>query len=157
MMVSLQNIPSKLLERQLLDVETIDDKQSLMFTGWKCNELLNMLTYISTKIHQTANRNKLEALFQFWMYLKLDISFEHISIYFRISDKSIERSFYTILDALYQSRLIDEEIGFKDLNYDVALQRNTHFTETFFGGEENKTICILMDSTYCYKVNSDRF
>ena len=97
---------------KMLKISYADDNVCRLFTGWSRPELQDMLDSIRDKVRTTENRTTLEAFWGFWMYLRLDWSFEMVALHFGIKEWVVRRSFYTIADALFNSDLISHNIGF---------------------------------------------
>ena len=133
-----------------LDVDALSAESIQNLTGWDSDSINAMLEDIS---HDLSGPNKKlspkTALIMFWMKLKTNVSWAHLSSLFGISKSSVSRIYHLVLESLH-SKLVPKGLGTSHISREDAMTHNTIFTSTFFTSN-----VIIMDGTYIY-INKSR-
>ncbi|CAF4115827.1 unnamed protein product [Rotaria sp. Silwood2] len=126
-----------------------DDYQA--WTGWSLNDLKDMTSLISPRMHKSKHRQPFDAICMYWIKLKTNLSFRQIGTLFKIQTKEesirkrVEDSFHAVSRYLHDA-IIPSHLGFNHLSRADAIAHHTAYTETFFGN----SLALIWDGTYIY-------
>ncbi|CAF5064481.1 unnamed protein product [Rotaria magnacalcarata] len=102
-------------------------------------------------MHSSKHRTPFEAMCQFWIKLKTNLSFRQIGTWFKVSTseesirRRIEDTFHAITIYL-NDVLVSSNLGLNHLTRTEALSHHTTYTKAFFGDQ----LSLIWDGTYVY-------
>ena len=142
------------------DSNAFSKEDYFSWTGWSLDQLKDMTSLIDHRMKKSKHRTPFEAICQFWIKLKTNLSFRQIGTLFKISTseesirRRIEDTFHAIT-AYLNDVLVSTNLGLNHLTRAEALTHHTAYTETFFGQQ----LSIIWDGTYvyCNKSNDHEF
>ncbi|CAF3002747.1 unnamed protein product [Rotaria sp. Silwood2] len=133
------------------DDSIITDDDYQVWTGWNLNQLKDMTSLISPRMHKSKHRQPFEGICMYWTKLKTNLSFRQIGTLFKIetTDENIRRrvedTFHKVSSYLYDA-LVPSYLGFNHLSRANAIAHHTAYTATFFGN----SLSLIWDGTYIY-------
>jgi len=134
----------------------ISEEDYQAWTGWSLNQLKEMTSRVTPRMHQSKHRSPFEAICIYWIKLKTNLSFRQIGTLFKIQTieesirKRVEDNFHAVARYLYDA-FVPFHLGFTHLSRTNAIQHHTAYTETFFGNN----LCLIWDGTYIYTNKSE--
>ncbi|CAF1060022.1 unnamed protein product [Rotaria magnacalcarata] len=136
----------------ITDNSTVLSKEDdLSWIGWTLEQLKEMASLVESRMHSSKHRTPFEAMCQFWIKLKTNLSFRQIGTLFKVSTseesirRRIEDTFHAITIYL-NDVLVSSNLGLNHLTRTEALSHHTTYTKAFFGDQ----LLLIWDGTYVY-------
>ncbi|CAF3808882.1 unnamed protein product, partial [Rotaria magnacalcarata] len=125
----------------ITDNSTVLSKEDdLSWIGWTLEQLKEMASLVESRMHSSKHRTPFEAMCQFWIKLKTNLSFRQIGTLFKVSTseesirRRIEDTFHAITIYL-NDVLVSSNLGLNHLTRTEALSHHTTYTKAFFGDQ----------------------
>ncbi|CAF2055097.1 unnamed protein product [Rotaria magnacalcarata] len=129
----------------------LSKEDDISWIGWTLEQLKEMASLVESRMHSSKHRTPFEAMCQFWIKLKTNLSFRQIGTLFKVSTseesirRRIEDTFHAITIYL-NDVLVSSNLGLNHLTRTEALSHHTTYTKAFFGDQ----LLLIWDGTYVY-------